>query len=126
MQGSQHIQADGSGNIIVQLRGDHNRVNVEGLPHLTLTNFPSRRSAPKTELDLLDPFRRSIEHLGREQDMAVLVGRVSSRGDSGREKQVRQSSRNNGDVQFCPDLACLGLCRLKTLTIKGLCANQTR
>ncbi len=78
METAQQVQIDGGGNVIVQLRGDHNRVNVEGLPYLTLTNFPSRRLPPKTELDLLDPFRRSIEHLGREQDMATLWGWLHS------------------------------------------------
>jgi ABC-type transport system involved in cytochrome c biogenesis ATPase subunit len=32
------------------------------------------------ELDLLDPFRRSIEHLGREQDMATLWGWLHASG----------------------------------------------
>jgi hypothetical protein len=72
MPGSQHSRVDGGGNIIVQIRGDDNRVNVEGLPHLTLTNFRSRRVEARTKLDLLDPFRRSIPHLGREQDLATL------------------------------------------------------
>ena len=74
----QHIQVNGSGNVIVQVRGNHNSVNVEGLPYLTLANFPARRQPPVTELDLLDPFRRSIEHLGRERDMTALWGWLHS------------------------------------------------
>ena len=35
----QSANADGQGNIIVQIEGDRNTVNLRGLPYLTLTAF---------------------------------------------------------------------------------------
>src|SRR5271169_406122 len=78
MKESMHANVEGEQNIVLQIRGDHNSVNIEGLPHFTLTNFLSRQKPLKTELDLLDPFRRSIELLGREHDMGTLWSWLNS------------------------------------------------
>lgn len=70
---SQSAHADGSGNIIVQAAGNGISISL-GQPHLTLV--PPRDRRPRkdrlTELDLLNPYLRSIPLVGREADMAAL------------------------------------------------------
>jgi len=71
MEAKQRVQVDGAQNIIVQVEGDGNHLNV-GLPHLTL--IPPRKRAPRvrTEIDLLNPYARAFDLVGREKDMASL------------------------------------------------------
>jgi tetratricopeptide (TPR) repeat protein len=73
----QSANVDGQGNVIVQIEGDRNTVNLRGLAHLTLTRFPHLRDS-KTDADLLSPYSRSIELVGREQEMADLHGWLQS------------------------------------------------
>ena len=63
----QSANVDGQGNIIVQIEGDRNTVNLRGLAHLTLTRFLNLRDS-KTDTDLLSPYSRSIELVGRERE----------------------------------------------------------
>ena len=69
----QDASVTGSGNIVVQLKGDGSSVTV-GLPWLTLIPVRRRlRSSPVThELQLLDAYRRTIDIVGRDEDMAGL------------------------------------------------------
>ncbi len=62
----------GSDHIVIQVVGNDNQVNAQGKPHLTLTTHRARRGPPTEELHLLDPFRRTIELVGREADMTSL------------------------------------------------------
>ena len=50
----QSANADGQGNVIVQIDGDRNTVNLRGLAHLTLTRFLNLRNS-KTDIHLLSP-----------------------------------------------------------------------
>ena len=65
----QSANVDGHGNVIVQIEGDRNTVNLRGLAHLALTRFLNLRDA-KSDTDLLSPYSRSIVLVGREQEMA--------------------------------------------------------
>ena len=71
MKAEQQVKVDGNQNIIVQVEGDGNHLNI-GRPHLTL--IPPRKRAPKvrTEIDLLNPYARAFDLVGREKDMASL------------------------------------------------------
>jgi len=59
----------GEGHIGIQIDGDGNTVNLD-LPHLELTTHPGRRRPARTELELVDPFRRITPPVAREEDMA--------------------------------------------------------
>ena len=75
----QTAAATGSGNVIVQIRGDGNSIHP-GLPHLILTEHRglARRinTNPDTnkprEIDVLRASTRSIPRVGREREMADL------------------------------------------------------
>ena len=71
MNAGQNAQVDGHGNIIVQAAGDGVHVTV-GQPHLTLIPPYNRVPSIQTEIDLLNPYRRAIDLVGREQDMTEL------------------------------------------------------
>ena len=64
MNAKQDAKVDGSHNIVVQAAGDGIHVNV-GLPHLTL--IPPRNRVPqtRTEIGLLNPYRRAIARVGQ-------------------------------------------------------------
>ena len=61
----------GSHNLTVQIAGDGNSV-VVGQPHLTLIPPGSRARAIRTEIDLLNPYCRSLDLVGREADLQSL------------------------------------------------------
>jgi hypothetical protein len=69
----QTLSVAGDHNIVVQAKGDGVNITV-GLAHLTL--IPPRNRVPRaplrTEVDLLNPYRRAIGLVGRERDMGVL------------------------------------------------------
>ncbi|MDH3662311.1 MAG: tetratricopeptide repeat protein [Alphaproteobacteria bacterium] len=68
---SQTAEIDGKGNIIVQIEGDQNQVNVKGLPYLTLTRYLTRRGG-ESEAEILTPYSFSIPMIGRDDEMAKL------------------------------------------------------
>jgi len=66
----QRADIDGSGNVIVQILGNDNRVDL-GRPYLKLTRYLTRRPVD-SEADLLSPYTRSIPLVGRQQEMTEL------------------------------------------------------
>lgn len=66
----QDASVSGTGNVVVQIVGDGNRVEV-GHPHLTLTLYLARRQI-RTDLDRLSPYTRSVPLIGRDREMASL------------------------------------------------------
>ena len=66
----------GNGNFIVQIQGDGNSI-VTGLPHLELTRRRGLASRIQTdpvtgkphEIDVIRPFTRSIDMVGREMEL---------------------------------------------------------
>jgi hypothetical protein len=68
---AQRANIDGANNIIVQIEGDRNTVNLRGFAHLTLTRYLTRRHIDG-DADLLSPYARSIPLIGREREMAEL------------------------------------------------------
>ncbi len=76
MSTEQKAQVGGSSNIIVQ--AVDSTVVVGDAPHLTL--IPPRNRVPKTqtEIDLLNPYRRAFDLVGRERDMAELWSWIES------------------------------------------------
>ena len=67
------IAQDGSGNIAVQVDGSNNSVTVtHGQARLTLLQRHKRWRQPRKHLDLLDPYSRAIELVGRGDDLAAL------------------------------------------------------
>jgi hypothetical protein len=64
----QRAEIDGSGNIVVQIEGDRNTVNLKGLAHLTLTRFLNLREA-RNDAELLSPYSRSIPLVGRRDEL---------------------------------------------------------
>ena len=68
---SQKAKVEGSNNIVVQIEGDRNQVNIKGLAHLTLTRYLTRRST-ENDADILTPYSFSIPMIGREDDLAEL------------------------------------------------------
>ena len=67
----QRAEVDGSGNVVVQIEGDRNTVNLKGLAHLTLTRFLQLR-APRSDADRLSPYALWIPLVGRERELADL------------------------------------------------------
>jgi hypothetical protein len=67
----QHAGIDGQNNIIVQIEGDDNTVNLKGLAHLTLTRYLTRRRI-ESDIDILSPYSRSIPLIGRDAEIAGL------------------------------------------------------
>ncbi len=76
---TQAARADGSGNAIVQVRGDGNTV-VAGLPHLALTRSRGLHREVRTDpdtgrphaIDILRPFARAIPMVGRARETQAL------------------------------------------------------
>ncbi len=76
---TQAARADGSGNTIVQVRGDGNTV-VAGLPHLALTRRRGLHREVRTDpdtgrphaIDILRPFPRAIPMAGRARETRAL------------------------------------------------------
>jgi hypothetical protein len=68
---AQQAGIDGQNNIIVQIEGSNNAVNLKGLAHLTLTRYLTRRHI-ETDVDLLSPYTRSIPLIGRERELGEL------------------------------------------------------
>ena len=69
---SQSANINGTGNVIIQIVGDGNRVEA-GYPHLRLTRYLNRRLAvgdERSEAELLRPYSRSIDVLGRETNLS--------------------------------------------------------
>ena len=81
----QIVSAGGSGQVIVQISGDGNSV-VVGYPHLMLTQHRGllRRVAsdPNTgkarEIDVIRPYTRSIDMVGRQRQMNILCKWVNT------------------------------------------------
>ena len=76
---TQTTGAVGNGNCIIQIQGDGNSV-VSGVPHLELTRRRGLASHIETdpgtgrprEIDVIRPLTRSIEMVGREEELADL------------------------------------------------------
>ena len=67
------IAQDGFGHIAVQVDGRNNSVTVtSGQARLTLLQRHKRRRVPRKHLDLLDPYSRVIELVGRADDLGAL------------------------------------------------------
>ena len=67
------IAQDGFGHIAVQVDGRNNSVTVtSGQARLTLLQRHKRRRVPRKHLDLLDPYSRAIELVGRADDLGAL------------------------------------------------------
>jgi hypothetical protein len=66
----QRADVDGQGNVIVQVLGNDNRVDL-GRAYLRLTRYLTRRQTD-SEIDLLSPYSRSIPLVGRELELAKL------------------------------------------------------
>ena len=73
----QHAGIDGQNNIVVQIEGDNNAVNLKGLAHLTLTRYLTRRRID-SDVDLLSPYSRSIPLIGRVGELADLRAWLTS------------------------------------------------
>jgi hypothetical protein len=73
----QRADIDGSGNVIVQILGNDNRLDLPR-PHLRLTRYLTRRERVETEADLLSPYARSIPLVGRKREMAELRAWLAS------------------------------------------------
>ena len=75
MASEQQASVDGSGNIIIQSSGDYAHITI-GVPYLTLIHAQTRidqaQARVKSEIDLLNPFNRAIELVGREKDIESL------------------------------------------------------
>ena len=67
---------DGSGNIIVQAVAS--TVTVGLSPQLRLSPRHRRKHAPKSDIDLLNPFTDAIPFIGREAELARLHGWLAS------------------------------------------------
>ncbi len=69
----QNVRQDGSGNIGVQIDGDHNAVTIHsGAARLTLALRHKAGRPPRKDLDLLDPYRCPIDLVGRDHDLDSL------------------------------------------------------
>ena len=67
------IAQHGYGHIAVQVDGSNNSVTVScGQARLTLLQRHKRRRVPRKHLDLLDPYSRAIELVGRADDLGAL------------------------------------------------------
>jgi hypothetical protein len=64
MKAKQKAQVDGSGNIVVQAAGDGVHVNI-GRPQLTLIPPRNPVMQTRTEIDLLNPYRRALALVGQ-------------------------------------------------------------
>ena len=73
-RGAQRASVDGRGNVVVQIEGDGNTVNVRGLAHLTLTRYLARRDRrpDASPLEVLHPYSYAIPRVGREPELAEL------------------------------------------------------
>jgi tetratricopeptide (TPR) repeat protein len=80
----QRADIEGSGNVIVQILGNDNRVDL-GRPYLRLTRYLTRRERVESDADLLSPYARAISLVGREREMAELRAWLAS----GRRVAVR-------------------------------------
>lgn len=67
---------DGSGNIIVQ--AVESTVTVGLPPQLRLSPRHRRKRAPKSDIDLLNPFTNAIPFIGREPELASLADWLAS------------------------------------------------
>ncbi len=74
---TQRAGIDGQNNVIVQIEGDNNAVNLKGLAHLTLTRYLTRRHVD-TDIDILSPYTRSIPLIGRDAELADLRAWLAS------------------------------------------------
>jgi hypothetical protein len=75
MASEQQASVVGSGNIVIQNSGDYAHITV-GVPYLTLiraqTRIDQAQARVKSEIDLLNPFNRTVELVGREKDLESL------------------------------------------------------
>ena len=75
MASEQQASVDGSGNIIIQSSGDYAHITI-GVPYLSLiqakTRIDQAQARVKSEIDLLNPFNRAVELVGREKDLESL------------------------------------------------------
>ena len=73
------IAQDGSGNIAVVVDGSNNSVTItRGEAQLTLLQRHKRRREPRKHLDLLDPYFRAIDLVGRDDDLGALEAWLAS------------------------------------------------
>ena len=68
---TQRAEIEGQNNIVVQIEGDNNAINLKGLAHLTLTRYLTRRRID-SDVDLLSPYSRAIPLIGRDRELADL------------------------------------------------------
>jgi tetratricopeptide (TPR) repeat protein len=61
----------GAGNVVIQVEGDGNRIEV-GLAYLTLTRYLPRRGRLNSDADQLSPFSRSIALVGQDNFLGDL------------------------------------------------------
>ncbi len=74
---SQHAQADGSGNVFVQIAGNGNSVLLSDQPYLRLTRYMQRRGVRQedgkaSEADLVTAYTRSVQLVGRQVEVGNL------------------------------------------------------
>ena len=83
-QQHQQARASGNGNLIIQITGDYNAVNLQGHPYLTLVRAGTRvahakASTSDSPLSLLSPYRLDlIPLLARDADLASLEAWLTS------------------------------------------------
>jgi tetratricopeptide (TPR) repeat protein len=75
----QRVDVDGQGNIVVQVIGDDNRIDL-GRPYLRLTRYLARRvdASQRSDAELLSPYSRSIPLIGRDEELADLRAWLAS------------------------------------------------
>jgi len=77
---SSQVATSGTGSIIIQVTGDGNDIAVAGKPHLELTRYLGRyrsigrdsKTGRPNEMDLIRPFARAIDLVGREEELDSL------------------------------------------------------
>ena len=128
VKAKQQTKVDGIHNVIIQAAGDGIHVNV-GLPHVK--PIPSRAPVPQTntEIDLLNPYRRTFALVGRLAVMGSLWDRLHSarpvaiRTLTGRTRagktriaielieQLKEKKSGQGRPASCKDANCAALPR---------------
>lgn len=71
---SQKVEVDGSYNNTVQIVGDGNQVTLAGAQRLAITKHGegSLRARVRREFDLLKPYARALDMVGRDEEQRSL------------------------------------------------------